>query len=435
MRYFRNNGNRFIFYAIPPYLKKEYGEHSGEKITLTISKNGYYGCKVKLEHKTGASSYETVVEGVRAWTGELNKGDTYKITLTDIPEGFEQPMWIIQGFQIIRGESTGDFVLSENINQFNYSLTLSDDYGGVYLEVWPEEMSRQGVTIDCYIANANTYATREEVPDNAWTELFTNCETWETKTVRVRQADQTLVPYWVKIVAHPNLDAEEKEIAPYIADWMETTESQSWGGGYSWIYKNKLEYTNKIISLSAILVDEQTKNNDYCKIKVYGKYYNSETETYGEDFPESKQLLKLWDDTTWISLLEHNPETLVKLSTASNGYIIDLFSGLPDDYDINGFAFDEVSTEKGVILEASEAAITITGIENFDSYHEIELFLGYEATSANSDYTSDNEVLRAIKKMKNNHSEENEEVQPQTETEQGEPITEGIPADPEKDIY
>ena len=79
--------------------------------------------------------------------------------------------------------------MSENINQFNYSLTLSDDYGGVYLEVWPEEMSRQGVTIDCYIANANTYATREEVPDNAWTELFTNCETWETKTVRVRQAD------------------------------------------------------------------------------------------------------------------------------------------------------------------------------------------------------------------------------------------------------
>ena len=99
-------------------------------------------------------------------------------------------------------------------------------------------------------------------------------------------------------------------------------------------------------------------------------------------------------------MLEHNPETLVKLSTASNGYIIDLFSGLPDNYDINGFAFDEVSTEKGVALKPSEAAITITGIENFDSYHEIELFLGYEATSANSDYTSDNEVLRAIKEMK-----------------------------------
>ena len=377
MRIQQNKRNRFIDYALQ-HLSKSSGDRG--KVTLTVQGDDYYGCSVTVLHKLSENNYEILASNCKEFSQRLKAGETYKVDFVYYDEGFENPKWTV-GNQLVQGNSTGDFILSEQTDTVIYKLDLKDGYGIVYLEIWPEDMKELGVTVDCYLADANTYTERESIPDNAWTELFTGCSDWKTKTVKLTDDENNNLSYWVCCYLNPIIDKYGEDCEPYIGYWQESTGVlQSWGGGYAWVYKTQLgldEITQKSqISLSATLVSEETRKNKYCRVKILGV-----KEEDGEliDFATSKQLIKGHDDTTWESMIQHNPKTWQELDSSIITKRIDVEHGCPDGYEVIDTFLNQEALDLGVQVMETQDEYSITGITLNAADKEIVLTLKYSS--------------------------------------------------------
>lgn len=269
-----------------------------------VKSKNYYGNTITVEKKTPAGSWETLAMYVHEYSGLLKNGDIIKCTMTE-PDGFEDFKWHV-GNQVIQGLETGEITLDDTNREITYEMTLSDGYGVVFLENYPDKLKNKGVKLSVYKTECNLsaefppeedrYTDMKRAQSADWTQIFVDEQEWQTVAFNMDNKK-----WWIKVIATPNTSEAGAEIAPYITDWNDAVDNQSWGGGYSRIYHKYISPNDRIVKLSCMLASQEDKN----------KYYKLTLKTNVPNDDNSTMLLHQESKTyIWLSMIEHNPSEI-----------------------------------------------------------------------------------------------------------------------------